>query len=257
MASDRGRGIRGARGQARQPRRRAPPPGHLTCSSALGLDLELPAPTRRRGARPRRASPSPSRRSSTPGSGTPGPTRRELGIPTVFNILGPLCNPARPEASAVGVANLDKVPLDRRGVPDPGRDGARLPRRRRPRRAHHHRPQPHLGGLQGRRHEHDLDPLELGIPRARSSDLLGGDAGAQRRQSPGECWRGSRGRFATSCCSTRPRDSSRSSSRRIPSRCSSRFLGRLARAVRACAPTVVDSGLAEQKLADWVAATNR
>lgn len=37
--------------------------------------------------------------------------RAELGIPTVFNYLGPLCNPARPEASAVGVANLDRVPL--------------------------------------------------------------------------------------------------------------------------------------------------
>ncbi len=37
--------------------------------------------------------------------------RRELGVPTIFNVLGPLCNPARPEASAVGVAQLDRVPL--------------------------------------------------------------------------------------------------------------------------------------------------
>ena len=36
--------------------------------------------------------------------------RKEMGIPTVFNILGPLCNPARPEASAVGVASLERVP---------------------------------------------------------------------------------------------------------------------------------------------------
>lgn len=36
--------------------------------------------------------------------------RKEIGIPTVFNILGPLCNPARPEASAVGVADLERVP---------------------------------------------------------------------------------------------------------------------------------------------------
>ena len=36
--------------------------------------------------------------------------RRELGIPTIFNILGPLCNPVRPEASAVGVADLARVP---------------------------------------------------------------------------------------------------------------------------------------------------
>jgi anthranilate phosphoribosyltransferase len=33
------------------------------------------------------------------------PARKELGIPTVFNILGPLANPARPQAAAIGVAN--------------------------------------------------------------------------------------------------------------------------------------------------------
>src|SRR3954470_20392642 len=30
--------------------------------------------------------------------------RRELGVPTIFNILGPLCNPAQPSAQAVGCA---------------------------------------------------------------------------------------------------------------------------------------------------------
>jgi anthranilate phosphoribosyltransferase len=33
------------------------------------------------------------------------PARKELGIPTVFNILGPLANPAKPKAAAIGVAN--------------------------------------------------------------------------------------------------------------------------------------------------------
>ena len=46
-----------------------------------------------------------------PGFRHAGPVRAELGVPTVFNFLGPLCNPARPEASAVGVAHLDRVPL--------------------------------------------------------------------------------------------------------------------------------------------------
>ena len=32
-----------------------------------------------------------------------GPTRSELGVPTVFNFLGPVANPARPSAQAVGV----------------------------------------------------------------------------------------------------------------------------------------------------------
>src|ERR1700732_2159962 len=32
-----------------------------------------------------------------------GPARSELGVPTVFNFLGPVANPARPSAQAVGV----------------------------------------------------------------------------------------------------------------------------------------------------------
>ena len=33
------------------------------------------------------------------------PARKELGIPTVFNVLGPLANPARPQSAAIGVAD--------------------------------------------------------------------------------------------------------------------------------------------------------
>lgn len=33
------------------------------------------------------------------------PARKELGEPTVFNILGPLANPAKPKSAAIGVAN--------------------------------------------------------------------------------------------------------------------------------------------------------
>jgi anthranilate phosphoribosyltransferase len=33
------------------------------------------------------------------------PARKELGVPTVFNILGPLANPAKPQAAAIGVAD--------------------------------------------------------------------------------------------------------------------------------------------------------
>lgn len=40
-----------------------------------------------------------------------GPTRREIGIPTVFNFLGPLANPALPSAQIVGVADPAKAPL--------------------------------------------------------------------------------------------------------------------------------------------------
>jgi len=46
-----------------------------------------------------------------PGWRHAGPVRSELGVPTVFNFLGPLTNPARPEASAVGVARQSAIPL--------------------------------------------------------------------------------------------------------------------------------------------------
>jgi anthranilate phosphoribosyltransferase len=37
--------------------------------------------------------------------------RRELGVPTVFNFLGPLSNPAQPTAGAVGCAELRMAPV--------------------------------------------------------------------------------------------------------------------------------------------------
>jgi anthranilate phosphoribosyltransferase len=40
-----------------------------------------------------------------------GPTRRELGIPTVFNILGPLTNPAQPTSALIGCAHERLAPI--------------------------------------------------------------------------------------------------------------------------------------------------
>ncbi|MGI8949166.1 MAG: anthranilate phosphoribosyltransferase [Ornithinimicrobium sp.] len=39
------------------------------------------------------------------------PVRRDLGIPTAFNFLGPLTNPAQPSYAAVGVADARMAPL--------------------------------------------------------------------------------------------------------------------------------------------------
>lgn len=41
---------------------------------------------------------------------TSGP-RRELGIPTAFNLLGPLTNPAQPQAGLIGCANPRMAPI--------------------------------------------------------------------------------------------------------------------------------------------------
>ncbi|MDQ1083660.1 MULTISPECIES: anthranilate phosphoribosyltransferase [Microbacterium] len=117
-------------------------------------------------------------------------TRSELGVPTVFNFLGPLCNPARAEANAVGVAHLDRVPLitgvfRTRGATalvfrgDDGLDELTT--------TGHSR----LWEIsRGDVHEHDLDPRDLGIPLADMDDLLGGspdhNAGVVRRVLGGE-----------------------------------------------------------------------
>ena len=111
-----------------------------------------------------------------PGFRHAGPTRKELGISTLFNILGPLCNPARPEASAVGVASLERVPLvvgvfQTRGATalvyrgDDGIDKLTTT-------GHSHIWEVSRGSVT----EHDLDPAELGIERSQIESLLGKDA---------------------------------------------------------------------------------
>ncbi|GII83733.1 anthranilate phosphoribosyltransferase 1 [Sphaerisporangium siamense] len=40
-----------------------------------------------------------------------GPARSELGVPTFFNFLGPLTNPARPKAQAIGVYDARMLPV--------------------------------------------------------------------------------------------------------------------------------------------------
>ena len=46
-----------------------------------------------------------------PGMRHAGPTRGELGVPTPFNFLGPLTNPARVSAAAVGCADRSMAPV--------------------------------------------------------------------------------------------------------------------------------------------------
>jgi anthranilate phosphoribosyltransferase len=46
-----------------------------------------------------------------PGMRHAGPVRRELGVPTFFNLLGPLTNPAQPRAGMIGCAHPRMAPV--------------------------------------------------------------------------------------------------------------------------------------------------
>lgn len=104
--------------------------------------------------------------------------RREMGVPTAFNFMGPLTNPAHPAASAIGVADARLAPLiagvlAARGVRAlvfRGEDGL---------------DEMTTTGVStvwevrnGVVETSTVDPLDLGIPRATLADLKGGDAAA-------------------------------------------------------------------------------
>ena len=104
------------------------------------------------------------------------PIRKELGIPTTFNFLGPLANPAQPIATALGVANLQIAPLMAQELAERGRTALVFRS---------------LDGLdelsttaenqiwqvsQGRVELHSFNALDLGLARAEREWLIGGDA---------------------------------------------------------------------------------
>ncbi len=104
--------------------------------------------------------------------------RREIGIPTAFNILGPLTNPAQPDAGLVGCADLRMAPVMARVLADRGASALVV------------RGDDGLdeittttttsvwvvdGGVVRR---DQVDPAALGVPVARREDLRGGNAAA-------------------------------------------------------------------------------
>lgn len=105
-----------------------------------------------------------------------GPARRELGIPTAFNFLGPLTNPAQPGVSAIGCADLRMAPimagvLAARGdsaLVFRGDDGLDELSTTAPSRVWQVRD----GAVKTLR----FDPAEVGLPLATLDDLRGGDA---------------------------------------------------------------------------------
>ncbi len=107
--------------------------------------------------------------------------RRELGVPTVFNFLGPLTNPAQPGAAAIGVADLRMAPLiagvlAARGTSAlvfRGEDGLDELTTSGPSQVWTVR-----GGTVT---EQRLDPASLGVAASPVSALLGGDAAFNAR----------------------------------------------------------------------------
>lgn len=103
--------------------------------------------------------------------------RRELGVPTVFNILGPVANPARPAAQALGVADK-RMGLILAGVlaargcsalvfhGDDGLDELTTTG-----------PSTIWVVADGTVSETRFDPADLGIPRSAAADLRGGEPG--------------------------------------------------------------------------------
>ncbi|RZS66347.1 anthranilate phosphoribosyltransferase [Agromyces ramosus] len=188
-----------------------------------------------------------------PGFRHAGAVRAELGVPTVFNFLGPLCNPARPEASAVGVAHLDRVPLivgvfQTRGATalvfrgDDGLDELTTT-------GHSHMWEVSRGTVK----EHDLDPRELGIPRASIDDLVGGDA-AHNAAIVHEVLAGERGAVRDIVVLNAAAGLVAFELAKDPSQFQRAVLDRF-RDKMAVAEEAIDSGAAARKLEQWISAT--
>jgi len=104
------------------------------------------------------------------------PVRKQLGVPTTFNFLGPLANPAQPIATALGVADEKIAPLMAQELAQRGRTGLVF------------RSDDGLDELSttanakiwqvasGEVTSHNLEAEKVGLAKAEITQLLGGDA---------------------------------------------------------------------------------
>lgn len=104
------------------------------------------------------------------------PIRKELGVPTTFNFLGPLANPAQPIATALGVANQAIAPLMAQELANRGRSGLVF-RSKDGLDELSNTTAAHIWQVSGGKvEEFELNPAELGIPKGKLESLIGGDA---------------------------------------------------------------------------------
>ncbi len=108
--------------------------------------------------------------------------RREMGIPTAFNLLGPLANPAGAQFQLLGVGRRDKAPLVAGALADMGTRRALV--------VHSEDGLDEVSSTSptqvwevedGKVREARIDPRELGIPPADPRHLRGGDAAENAR----------------------------------------------------------------------------
>ena len=163
-------------------------------------------------------------------------TRRELGIRTAFNLLGPLTNPVEPRRQIVGVPRPELTELLARALMLLGAERAWV--------VHG------ADGLDeisttgytkvsecrdGVVQTFYVHPGDFGLPKAAPAALRGGDAADNAAAIIRACWRARRGRRGTSCCSMpAPRCSWRARAQRAGrdrrGRCGARRRARDARA---------------------------
>ncbi|GHF84545.1 anthranilate phosphoribosyltransferase [Amycolatopsis bartoniae] len=105
-----------------------------------------------------------------------GPARSQLGVPTTFNLLGPLTNPAQPDAGLIGCAYADRTELLARVFARRGASALVV------------RGDDGLDEItttttstvwvvsDGEVRQERFDPASLGIPYATAEDLRGGEA---------------------------------------------------------------------------------
>lgn len=189
-----------------------------------------------------------------PGFRNAGPVRQELAIPTIFNVLGPLCNPARPEANALGMSNPARIPLavglfQQRGATAlvyRGEDGIDKITT-----TGHSKV---FEVTRGSVTEHDFDPREVGFTYSSIDDIRGGtpddNAALARTVLAGEknaardiIVLNSAAGIVAHRLSKNPAERDRS------------FVDRMAEAVEVATHSI-DSGAASAKLDAWIAATN-
>lgn len=187
------------------------------------------------------------------------PIRKQLGVPTTFNFLGPLANPAQPIATSLGVANaliapkmaLELAARGRSGLVFRGSDG--LDELTTTGTSHIWQVS---GGVVS---EFTLDPQRLGLARAVISDLIGGDP-HENAEVAKALFAGERGgRYAAireivalNAAAGLVAYEMSQDAKLAKASLDDRFSSAIAKTLAA-----IDSGAARQKLSQWIAVTQR